>query len=334
MSPRVSIIVPSFNQGCYLSQALDSILDQNYPNLELIVIDGGSTDGSLEIIKARASGIHYWVSKPDGGHAQAILKGLAMATGEIMAWLNSDDFYFPWTLAVVSKLFQQFPAVDWITGRGTTGNSEGAVVREEHDRKNKFSFLIGDYGWIQQESTFWRRRLWDKAFPLIRSHACLSPMMIDSLVWCCFFRYTEVYNVNAVLACYRQHTVNRAEASPRLCVEETELFIAHLLFPLLGLRMRTLVSAYRLLRQLFSLFPVRILLNTTGLQGLAAYVFSPPPFSVISFCRHSDSWLEEQETFFFKPHRPHSLKQLSQHALVLISPLMRVFRLAHVLPTR
>ena len=332
--PRVSIVIPSFNQSRYLSRTLDSILSQYYSNLELIVIDGGSTDGSLEIIQARSSRIHYWVSEPDGGHAQAILKGFAKATGDIMAWLNSDDFYFPWTLAVVSQIFQQFPDVDWITGRGTLGNSEGAVIREQHDRKNMFSFLIGDYGWIQQESTFWRRSLWERALPLILPHASLSPMMIDSLVWCCFYRFADIYNVNSQLACYRQHTVNRAEQNPRLCVTETDFFISKLLSPKLSLRLRVLAHTYRFLRQLFSLFPLRILLNPISIQYIFACIFFPPPFRVLTFCRHTDSWRQTQEPFYFKPYRPHSFRQWAQYSSSAILSLSSLLRRAFNLPSR
>jgi glycosyltransferase involved in cell wall biosynthesis len=93
--PKISIITPSFNQAQFLDATVQSILSQNYPNLEYIIIDGGSTDGSLEIIKKYEKHLHFWCSEPDAGQYDAINKGFAHSTGEIMAWLNSDDMYCP-----------------------------------------------------------------------------------------------------------------------------------------------------------------------------------------------------------------------------------------------
>src|SRR5262249_31640504 len=100
--PRISVVTPSFNQGPYLDRTICSRLHQNYPNLECLIIDGGSTDESVEIIKRYERHLTYWVSEPDTGQSNAINKGLAHATGTILAWLNSDDRYLPGTLDAVA----------------------------------------------------------------------------------------------------------------------------------------------------------------------------------------------------------------------------------------
>ena len=112
--PKISIITPSFNQAEFLEQTITSVFSQNYPNLEYIIIDGGSTDRSVEIIKKYADKLTYWVSEPDKGHGDALNKGFNHSTGEIMAWINSDDFYFPWTFSIVSEIFKDLPQIYWL----------------------------------------------------------------------------------------------------------------------------------------------------------------------------------------------------------------------------
>src|SRR6267154_2378048 len=97
--PRISIVTPSFNQGSYLEETIRSVLDQNYPNLEYVVVDGGSTDRSVEILQRYADRLAWWSSEPDGGQYAAINKGFKHTSGEIMAWINSDDKYLPWTFS-------------------------------------------------------------------------------------------------------------------------------------------------------------------------------------------------------------------------------------------
>ena len=109
ISPRITVITPSYNQGHYLEQTIDSVLSQNYPNLEFIIIDGGSTDSSLEIIKRNQRYLSYWVHEKDNGQSDAINKGLKRATGEIFNWLNSDDYYYPGALLAIAEGFSSQP---------------------------------------------------------------------------------------------------------------------------------------------------------------------------------------------------------------------------------
>src|SRR5262245_54842718 len=115
--PRISIVTPSYNQAPYLHQTIDSVLSQGYPNLEYIVIDGGSTDGSVDSIRRYEKHLAYWASERDRGQTHAINKGFKRATGEVHAYLNSDDYYLPETLATVARAVRMRPDVDLIHGR-------------------------------------------------------------------------------------------------------------------------------------------------------------------------------------------------------------------------
>ena len=120
--PRISVVTPSFNQGAFLESTIDSILSQKYPNLEYSIIDGGSTDGSQDIIKRYAKHLHYWVSEPDGGQTQAINKGLSVSTGEFFNWINSDDLLEPEALWHIGSLA---PGANVIGGGCTIFSSQG-----------------------------------------------------------------------------------------------------------------------------------------------------------------------------------------------------------------
>ena len=115
--PKISIITPSFNQGPFLEETILSVLQQGYPNLEYIIIDGGSTDESVGIIKRYQDRLHYWVSEKDSGQSEALNKGLRRATGDIIGWLCSDDLYLPGTFEKVVRIFEQHPAAGMLHGR-------------------------------------------------------------------------------------------------------------------------------------------------------------------------------------------------------------------------
>ena|ERR1035437_1146809 len=162
--PKISIVTPNFNGAKYLEETILSVFEQNYPNLEYIIIDGGSTDGSLEIIKKYDKKLLLWLSEPDNGMYHAIQKGFDRSTGEIMAWINSDDKYHPGSLSIVSEIFEKYPEVNWLTGSITHFDVYGRTIRVfQPQRWSKYDYYTGNYGWIQQESTFWRRGLWEKS---------------------------------------------------------------------------------------------------------------------------------------------------------------------------
>ena len=216
-SPRISIVTPSFNQAHFLEHTLHSIIGQNYDNLEYVVIDGGSDDGSAEIIRQHSSQLAFWVSEPDNGHGNAINKGFARTSGEIMAWLNSDDMYLPWTLHTVAEIFTSHPEVNWITGINVHWDAKGRIINAFHNLKNKYDFLLNRYAWIQQESTFWRRSLWDAAGGRLDEDYSL---MVDGELWTRFFLHDRLYHVNCVLGGYRMWGGNRAAQHMDACHAE------------------------------------------------------------------------------------------------------------------
>lgn len=108
---KISIVTPSFNQASFLEETIDSVLSQRDPNLEYVIMDGGSSDNSVEVIKRKTSRLAYWTSEPDKGQYDAINKGFAKTTGDIMAWINSDDKYTPWAFSIVRDLFTKYPQI-------------------------------------------------------------------------------------------------------------------------------------------------------------------------------------------------------------------------------
>lgn len=208
--PTISIVTPSYNQAQFLEEAILSILNQNYPQLEYIIIDGGSTDGSVDIIRKYENQLAYWVSEPDAGHYAAVNKGFAKATGEIMAWLNSDDMYLPWTFKTVASIMSELPEVEWLTTFNLCfwdweGFCVGVRTIPGYSRE---AFLDGCYlpwgenalGWIQQESTFWRRSLWEKIGNSIPTKLKLAG---DFDLWSRFYTYADLYGTFSPLSGFR-----------------------------------------------------------------------------------------------------------------------------------
>ncbi|MBZ5761977.1 glycosyltransferase [Rhizobium sp. VS19-DR104.2] len=159
-SPSITIVVPSYNQGVFLGDTLKSIVDQQYPNLELIVVDGGSTDSTLDVIKEYESNLAWWISEKDSGQASAINKGFRRSSGEIMAWVNSDDMIVPGALAYVSRFFEDNPDVQVLYGNriviDEAGLEIGRWILPGHSRE-----VLKWTDFVPQETLFWRRSAWE-----------------------------------------------------------------------------------------------------------------------------------------------------------------------------
>ncbi len=198
--PLVSIITPSYNQAAFLEQTIQSVLNQDYPHIEYILIDGKSSDGSLDIIQKYAANFAYWVSEPDSGQADAINKGLSHAQGEIVAWLNSDDLYLPGAVRQAVSLFQAEPQLGMIYGDAVTVDAEGSALSE---------LKFGDYGLLDlmafriicQPAVFIRRSALEKAGVLDTSYHFL----LDHHLWLRLAQQAPIRHAPAVWAAARHH---------------------------------------------------------------------------------------------------------------------------------
>ncbi|MSP26244.1 MAG: glycosyltransferase, partial [Myxococcales bacterium] len=202
--PKITIITPSFNQAEYLEECIVSVLAQKYPNLEYIVMDGGSTDGSADIIRRYAHKLTYWQSRADGGQASAINAGFARSSGELMGWLNSDDKLHPHALWKVALQFHRHPSLEWLTSRAALWGETGDVIYIQpglpHFSRRKHLDLHFNKPFIPQDSTFWRRALWDKAGGMLEPALRLA---LDTELWVRFFRHANLHVLNALLGGYR-----------------------------------------------------------------------------------------------------------------------------------
>ena len=222
--PKISIVTPSFNQGKYIEETIRSVIMQGYPNLEYIIVDGGSTDNTLEIIKKYERDITWWVSEKDNGQTHAINKGFEKATGEILAYLNSDDIYMPYTLRLVAELFSTF-GVQWLTGH-RSHLVDGTVIAPLPSATVKYnSFLYSKgfhvpwvLGWNQQPSTFWSARIFNEAGRKFREEMQCS---FDVDMWIRFSAREELVYVRSVLTMMRQHADQKSRTL-RLDYKEIE----------------------------------------------------------------------------------------------------------------
>ncbi len=164
--PLVSIVTPSFNQAEYLEETILSVLGQNYPHLEYWIIDGGSTDGSLEIIQKYRSRLAGWVSEKDQGQTDAINKGFARANGQILAWLNSDDTYLPGAVSEAVALLEEHPSWGMVYGDTRFIKSNGDVIGKFPASQTDYEKLRQGYVHIPQQASFFRAKLWKKVGPL------------------------------------------------------------------------------------------------------------------------------------------------------------------------
>ena len=219
--PSICIVTPSLNQDEYIDSCIRSVLDTEYPRLDYVIMDGGSTDSSVEIIKHYASQLKYWCSTSDDGPYAAIVDGFEKSDADILGWINSDDMLTPWALPVIGQLFADCPEVEWVTSEIQLGiDTRGIPVTSKllpgvsasgfYNAENLPGLLAGTAtGFIQQESTFWRRSLWEKTECSKRPLASLAG---DFDLWARFYEHAHLYTINIPLGLFRFHDNQRSVA--------------------------------------------------------------------------------------------------------------------------
>ncbi|MFK7759474.1 MAG: glycosyltransferase family 2 protein [Phycisphaerales bacterium] len=228
--PCIALVTPSFNAGKYVQQTFESVIDQGYENLEYIVVDGGSSDHTVQVIKDYEHSLTAWSSEPDNGMYDAINKGFDQTTGEIMGWINSDDILLPGTLKLVAQVFELFPEVEWISTRTPIAiNEHGSIVKlVQHPAFSTKGFSRGAHmlsaGWpalchLQQEGTFWRRSLWDRAGGKLDTSYKLAG---DFELWCRFARCAQLVSIDVPLGAFRYHPEQASGLNYANYIEESK----------------------------------------------------------------------------------------------------------------
>jgi len=227
MSPtKISVVTPSYNQAQFLEQTVQSVLSQDYPHVEYTVMDGGSTDGSLDILRQYSDQITYWKSEQDEGQSDAIAQGFDRSTGEIMGWLNSDDLLLPGALTAVASFFRDNPGVEAVSGGAYSIDAEGNPLQRHFG--NYTLGVAATYGRLRyyhmdgvfQPSTFWRRAAYDAV-------GGLDPALKFILDRDLFLRLAQRQpfgRLPQMLACFRIHEDCKSSCLQHVREEESQVF--------------------------------------------------------------------------------------------------------------
>ncbi|MCD4749401.1 MAG: glycosyltransferase [Thermoanaerobaculales bacterium] len=215
--PRITIVTPSFNQGAFLEETIRSVLLQGYDNLEYLIVDGGSTDNSLEIIRRYEPWISWWTSERDDGQADAINKGFSRATGAILGWLNSDDVLYPGFLEARGREFEAAPDIDMIYGDVETGVGDASPRAVMKGRQIDFETMVRTLKVpIPQQSALWRRGVLDRVGDLDSRWQ----VVLDRDFFLRVARYCSLAYRPGVVGLFRLHPESKSEAGQLAWVEE------------------------------------------------------------------------------------------------------------------
>ena len=204
--PKISVITPSFNQGQFIEETILSVIDQNYPNLEHIIVDGGSTDNSVQIIKKYEKHLAYWVSEKDSGQSEAINKGFKKATGDIVCWLNSDDILMPGALGNVAAYFRDHRETDFVNGYTLVMDQHSQILYNYFILKQKKWYALRGIYYISQPSMFWRKNIHESIGILKEDfHAAMDKEFLIRI----FKNNIKVGHLPKILAGFRIHNLSK-----------------------------------------------------------------------------------------------------------------------------
>ena len=258
--PRITVVTPSFNQVDFIEATIASVLDQLYPNLEYIIVDGGSSDGSKQIIERFGHQLSWWCSEPDRGQAHAIRKGFDRATGEILCWLNSDDVFLPGALKAVGEYFANHPSTEVVSCGAVTIDSEDRLVRSARCVYSlgvpaSFARLLyyGQAG-IVQCATFWRKSAYDAVGGVDAEYR----FIMDLDLFARLAKRRRFGVLRQIVACYRVHPAAKGSNIQDVHASELALFQRkYAKSPVAGLRVSVLrnfyMTAFRARRALLAL---------------------------------------------------------------------------------
>lgn len=249
--PLVSIITPSFNQAQFLEATILSVLNQDYPEIEYIIVDGGSTDGSVEIIRRYSDRLNWWVSENDLGQTDAINKGFSHANGEILAWINSDDTYESGAISAAVEFLRARPDIGMVYANANFTDEKGHVIGRFPAAQTDYWRLRRGYVHIPQQSAFFRADLWRKVGPLDPSFyfamdydlwvrlARLAPIQYIPHLWANFRLHSTGKTVVADDRCWPEMLkVHYRDGGSWLSIITAKYLIRKLIAPLWTLRMR------------------------------------------------------------------------------------------------
>jgi glycosyltransferase involved in cell wall biosynthesis len=216
--PKITIVTPSFNQGIYLEECIKSVVNQNYPNLEYIIMDGGSTDESISIIKKYSKYLSYWQSQSDGGQADAIKEGLTKGTGEIYAWLNSDDLMCNNALWEVGKTFSNNPRLGFICGDAFLIDTKTELIRTLIPGEIDYQRLVYGAASLFQGSVFFSSHAYHQV-------GGINPNLTYSMEYELFFKIAQAYEIKYIpkfLACFRKQPLSKTANLKKIGKEESQ----------------------------------------------------------------------------------------------------------------